>query len=184
MLGKDVTLLGKEYDYGTEILKDPEVESVIVEDTVASSKISNPVESEKANIMIHFYSKDDAEDLQKNSLIYYENTYLPNTGVIFGADEEFEVKTAFAGKVTDITDDEFFGKCVVVEHSQNLRTYYYGLANISVQVGDELQNDAVLGTSQNNVILNEKKTFLMEVYYNNELLNPEKFIGTRITDYK
>ena len=32
--------------------------------------------------------------------------------------------------------------------------------------------------------MNNKKTFLLEVYYNNELINPETFIGTKITDYE
>ena len=41
----------------------------------------------------------------------------------------------------------------------------------------------MLGVSKNNEINNDKKTFLFEVYYNNKLLNPIKFIGTKITDY-
>ena len=167
LLGRDLSLTNKDYDYGTDALKD----------------IDAPVDNENATIDVHFYSKDADETTQQKSLIYYENTYLPNTGILYSADEAFEVKVVASGKVTEILDDEFFGKVVVVEHSQNVRTYYYGLDNISVAVNDELAKGAVLGMSKNNAIMDTKKTFLLEVYHNNKLINPEEFIGTKITDY-
>lgn len=182
LLGTNVALVDKDYEYGVSALKDT-IKSVVGEDTIVSSYISSPVEEGKAEISVHFYSKEATEEDQRNSLIYYENTYLPNTGILYTSDEEFNVLTAFNGKVTDILDDEFFGKYVVVEHTDTLRTYYYGLENIEVAVGDELTSGAVIGVSKNNEIMNTKKSFLFEVYHNNELINPETFIGTKVTDY-
>ncbi len=182
LLGRDLSLTNKDYDYGTDALKD-NVESVLMEDTIVEEDIDAPVDNENATIDVHFYSKDADEATQQKSLIYYENTYLPNTGILYSADEAFEVKVVASGKVTEILDDEFFGKVVVVEHSKNVRTYYYGLDNISVAVNDELAKGAVLGMSKNNAIMDTKKTFLLEVYHNNKLINPEEFIGTKITDY-
>lgn len=181
LLGSNLDFSSKDYDYGTGALKDI-VESVIVEDEIASSSIESPVE-DTVEISIHFYNKDADEKEQQSSLIYYENTYLPNTGVLYTDDNEFEVKTIFAGKVVDILDDEFFGKYVVVEHSENLRSYYYGLTNIEIKVGDELATGDIIGVSQTNEIVNDKKSFLLEVYHNNELINPETVIKTKITDY-
>ena len=182
-LGKSVDLKSQDYDYGINALKE-KVESVIVEDEVTSSSISSPVDENKANIEIHFYNKDDEEKNQQQSLIYYENTYLPNTGLIYTATEAFEVKNVFEGKVTDILTDEFFGKYIVIEHTNNLRTYYYGLEEILVEVGDEISNRTVLGTSKINTIINNKNSFLFEVYHNNKLVDPEDFIGSKITDYE
>ena len=183
LLGNNLSLKDTNYNYGTETLKD-NVESVIVEDEIASSNIVEPVDKDKATASIHFYSKDDTSDVQEQSLIYYENTYIPNTGTLYTSDEPFEVKSVFEGKVTDILDDEFFGKYIVVEHTKNLRTYYYGLEEIEVEVGDEITSGGVLGISKVNEIINNKKSFLLEVYHNNELINPETFIGTKITDYE
>ena len=183
LLGNNLSLKDTNYNYGTEALKD-NVESVIVEDEIASSNIVEPVDKDKATASIHFYSKDDTSDVQEQSLIYYENTYIPNTGTLYTSDEPFEVKSVFEGKVTDILDDEFFGKYIVVEHTKNLRTYYYGLEEIEVEVGDEITSGGVLGISKVNEIINNKKSFLLEVYHNNELINPETFIGTKITDYE
>lgn len=183
LLGNNLNLKQKDYDYGTDTLKD-KVETVIVEDKITTSTISAPVDNNSASISIHFYKKEDNEDRQKNSLIYYENTYLPNTGTLYTSDETFDIKSVFEGKVTEILDDEFFGKYVVVEHTKNIRSYYYGIDEIDVKVGDEVKTGTILGTSKVNEIMNNKKSFLLEVYYNNELIDPETFIGTKITDYE
>ncbi|MBE6156587.1 MAG: M23 family metallopeptidase [Firmicutes bacterium] len=182
LLGSGLTLSDKDYNYSTGVIQDT-IESVVVEDTIASSKIKAPIEEGKAEISVHFYSKDAEDDRQQSSLIYYENTYLPNTGVLYTSTETFNVLSAFSGKVIDILDDEFFGKCVVIEHTANLKSYYYGVEEIEVAVGDELTSGAVIGVSKNNEIMNNKKSFLFEVYHNNELINPETFIGTKVTDY-
>ena len=182
-LGEGINLKDKDYNYSKEIL-DHNVESAVVEDKEVSNLISSPIDAGSAQISVHYYHRDDDELRQQESLIYYENTYLPNTGTLYASDEPFEVKATFDGKVIDILDDEFFGKCVVIEHSSNLRTYYYGLEEISVSKDSSISNGQVLGVSKNNEIMNSKKTFLLEVYYNNELINPEDFVGTKITDYK
>ncbi len=182
-LGRSINLKDKDYKYGTGIL-DSDIETVIGEENTVSNTISSPIDEGSASISVHYYQKEDDAARQQTSLIYYESTYLPNTGILYASDNEFDVKATFDGKVVDILNDEFFGKCLVIEHSVNLRTYYYGLDNINFKKGDNVANGEVLGTSKNNEILNNKKTFLLEVYYNNELLNPEEFIGTKITDYK
>lgn len=182
-LGSSINLKNKNYDYGINALKE-NVESVIVEDTVTTNIISSPVDENKANIEIHFYNKDADEKNQQQSLIYYENTYLPNTGAMYTNNESFEVKNVFDGKVTDILDDEFFGKYVVVEHTNNVRTYYYGVDEIEVAVGDKISSGTIIGVSKVNSIINNNYSFLLEVYYNNKLIDPEKFIGSKITDYE
>jgi len=180
-LGSSFSLKDIDYNYGTDALID-KVESVIVEDVVASSVIESPADTNL--ISVHFYDYEEEQSLREKSLIFYEQTYLPSTGLVYASDTEFEVKTSFAGTVKEINSDEFFGEYVVVEHSANLKTYYYGLTDIEVQIGDELTNGTVIGMSKENAIMKGKKSLLFEVYYNNELINPEKFINTKITDYE
>lgn len=182
LLGSDYEFATKDYDFTTEIL-DKNVVPVVSEDDDASI-IASPVEEGTASITIHFYNSKDTEENQKNSLIYYENTYMPNTGILYTSDNDFNVLNAFDGKVTEIKDDEFFNKCVVIEHNNQLKTYYYGLQDITVAIGDELNKGDVIGVSSNNQIMNNKQSFLFEVYYNNNIMNPEKFISTKITDYE
>lgn len=183
ILGSNFEFEQDDYDYGINALTHI-VETVNAVDDYKTEEITSPIEEGKAEVSIHYYDSNSSEETQESSLIYYENTYMPNTGILYTSDEQFEVLTVFPGKVIDILEDEFFTKVVVVEHNKNLRTYYYGLNDIEVEVGNEITNGTVLGTSQSNAIMNTKKSFLLEVYFNNKLINPEKFIGTKITDYE
>lgn len=182
ILGSSSDFGEKEYKYSTTVLRD-NVEPVMGEDITNETDITSPVDTSLANISIRYYDVKGTEADQQQSLIYYENTYLPNTGILYSSDNEFIVKTVFEGKVKEVNENEFFGKVLVVEHTNNLKTYYYGLNDIEVSLGDEITSGTVLGTAKNNEIMNNKKTFLLEVYYNNELMNPEKIIGTKITNY-
>ncbi len=155
LIGSSLDFEDTVYDYSTSILKG-NTETVVVEDTIASSTITSPVE-DGIEPLVHFYDYKDTEENQQNSLIFYENTYLPNTGTLYASDNEFIVKTIFAGKVTNIAEDEFFESYIVVEHTNNLVTYYYGISDIEVQIGDEITSGTVLGHSKNNEILNTKK---------------------------
>ncbi len=182
-MGRDIALTNKDYDYGTGILDNNDDVPVLEEDTNVVSDITKPIMDGAADIKVHFYSKDESEELQQNSLIYFENTYLPNTGILYASDEVFDVRSIYNGKVTDIIEDEFFGKCIVIEHQNNLKSYYYGLDNISVKKDEEITTETILGSAKNNEIESDKKTFLLEVYHNNKLVNPESVIGSKITDY-
>lgn len=183
LLGVDYSMANKDYNYSVSLV-DEEIKPVMNTDEEMVTDILPPVEENTASISVNYYEKDDSIENQEKSIIYYENTYLPNTGILYESNESFNVLSAFSGTVEDIRDDNFFGKYIIIEHSNNLKTYYYGLEDIEVNIGDEVTRNAVLGVAKNNEINNDKKTFLFEVYYNNKLLNPSKFIGTKITDYK
>lgn len=182
-LGSDYQFANKDYDYTTPTIIE-NIEAVIKEDTNLSEGIISPVEEGVANISIHYYNYKDTEEHQKNSLIFYENTYLPNTGILYSSDSAFDVKTVSSGKVIDIKDNELFGKVVVVEHSKSLKTYYYGLDEIEIEKDSNINEGTIIGKSKNNSIMNTKNTFLLEAYHNNELINPESIIGTKIEDYE
>ena len=140
-----------------------------------SFPIIKPYTSENVEIAKYFYDTKSDEDKQQNSLIYYENTYMKNTGILYSSDEEFDCITVLDGKVANIKDDEVLGKVVEIEHNQNLRTIYYSLANIDVKVGDTLSQGEIIGKSGLNKISDAKNNLLFEVYYNGTLLNPEEF---------
>ena len=125
LFGSDDVLITKEYNYGTNILDNTNIKPVVVEDEITSNVISSPIDEGMAEISIHYYNKNDDETRQQNSLIYYEYTYLPNTGILYTSNESFEVKTVYMGKVTEILEDEFFGKCIVIEHENNISGIFF-----------------------------------------------------------
>ena len=170
------------YNYGVPVLK--EGTRSVMEETTNDGIISSPVDTTTTNIEVYYYSKDDAEDRQEKSLIYYENTYLPNSGVIYTNENAFEIKSAYDGKVIEVKDDEILGSYVVVEHNENLKTYYYGLDKIEVEKDNEITEGTVLGLSKVNNIAANKTSCLFEAYYKGVTINPESIINANIENYE
>lgn len=171
------------YNFSTDIIKDPTV-PVVETDEQSNTAFISPVDTTIVNIGINFYSKEDDQTRQENSLIYYENTYLPNTGILYTSDKEFEIKSVSNGKVLEVKEDEIMGSYVVIEHNTNLKTYYYGLTNILVKADDEVTSGTVIGNSKENNISKGNNSFLFEVNYKGETINPEKLIDSKISDFE
>lgn len=134
-----------------------------------------PYKSDKVTINKAYYSKDDSEEDQQNALIYYENTYLPNSGIIYASAEEFDVNTVLDGTVIDIKEDELLNTVVYVSHSNNITTIYYGLKDVNVKVNDQVMQGDILGKSNTNKFCSENYSLLFEVNNNGEVIDPEEF---------
>lgn len=176
---------GKESNGGYNFSKDimEEVVSPVV-DTTTGDTIISPVDTTSVNISINFYSKSDDETRQQDSLIYYENTYLPSTGILYTSDSSFEINCVSSGKVLEVKEDEIMGSYVVVEHNSKLKTYYYGLKDILVKENDEVTRGTVIASSNINNISKDNNSFLFEVNYNGSFINPEDIINKNIKDYE
>lgn len=172
----------EEYNFSTGVMKE-EVKPV-VETENNDGIISSPVDLESVKISVYYYSKDDETTRQEQSLILYEDTYLPNSGILLTSDNVFEVKSVYDGKVLEVKDDEILGTYVVIEHNTNLKTYYYGIDNIEVKQDDEVKEGTILGTSKENNISKGNKSCLFEAYYKGQTINPEKLINANIQDYE
>ena len=114
--------------------------------------------------------------LAEKSLILYNNTYMPNTGILYKANESFDVIAVLDGTVIDITADEIMGNIVTVKHSNNLTTIYQSLNEVKVLVGDLLKQGDVIGNSGINKIDSTSENMLLfEVISNGEYIDPENF---------
>jgi len=143
--------------------------------TYTNDKIIKPITVD-ATTEINFYDKDADPKIQEKSLIYYANTYMPNTGILYSHSEEFEVICVMDGIVEDIKPDEVMGNIITIKHSNNLRTIYQSLNEVKVTVGQELKQGELIGTSGMNKIKADKEQMLLfEVVYNSININPELF---------
>ncbi len=143
--------------------------------------ISRPYTSEAVSVDKYFYDINAEEDKQVNSLIYFQNTYMKNTGILYKAQESFDAVAVLSGKVLNVRTDEIFGNVVEVEHNTNLRTIYYSLGEVKVKVGDMLIQGQTIGTSGANKISEAKNSLLFEAYYNGALVNPESIYDVDAT---
>ena len=145
--------------------------------------ISKPFNNESVTISKYFYNKDADDTSKESSIIYYEDTYMQNTGVLYSADEQFDVLACLPGTITNIKDDEILGKVVYVEYNTNLTIVYYSLESTNLKIGDQIEQDAIIGKSGNNKLENEKKySLLIEVYLKGNLINPLDFYEMSIEE--
>ena len=116
-------------------------------------------------------------------LILYENTYMPNTGILYSSEEEFNVLATLDGKITKISKDDLLGNVIEITHSSNLVTTYYSVDNIIVTEGQTIAAGEVIATSgKNNISSTSDNMMLFEVSLNGTNINPENYYKTSLED--
>jgi stage II sporulation protein Q len=150
---------------------------------VQNEGIIKPFDSENVVIDINYYEKDSDEETQQKSLILYENTYMPNTGILYSNNEQFDCITTLDGTVTKISKDELLGNVIEITHSSSLITTYYSIDNINVSEGQSLKQGDIIGTSgKNNISSTSDNMLLFEVSLNGNNINPENYYQTKLED--
>ena len=144
--------------------------------TEPEAKVIEPVKENTTEKINYFYDREADDATQQKSLIYFENTYMQNTGIIYGSDETFDVISVLDGTVKEIKEDNILGKVIEVEHANNIRTIYYSLNEVMVKQGDSVTQGQIIGLSGKSKLETGKtNNLLFEVYQNGNLMNPEKF---------
>ena len=144
--------------------------------TEPEAKVIEPVKENTAEKINYFYDRESDDATQQKSLIYFENTYMQNTGIIYGSDEVFDVVSVLDGTVKEIKEDNILGKVIEIEHANSLRTIYYSLNEVMVKQGALVTQGQIIGLSGKCKLETGKtNNLLFEVYQNGNLMNPEKF---------
>jgi len=145
-----------------------------------SDSIVKPFASDKVQVSKGFYDINAEESSQQKSLIYYERTYMENTGVLYTSTEKFDAIATMDGTIKDIKEDEVLGIVVEVENTSKVTTIYYSLGELNVAVGDTIKQGDVIGTSGTNKLESENtNALLFEVYIDGNLKNPEEFYNMK-----
>ena len=166
-------------DNVTPVIKEEETPT----DVTTESKIVKPFTSTSVGISKSYYDMTDDEATQQNSLVYYEQTYLQNSGVLYSSDEVFDVLATYDGTVTNVSTDEILGNVVEITHNPNLKTVYYSLGEVTVKKDDVVTCGDIIGKSGDNLLEGEKdNSLLVEVYYNGNTIDPEDFYNMNIED--
>ena len=184
MLG---TSLQNIVDYSDEDLSvstvNDEATPVISTEEEEEGSFIKPYTSEKVKLAKSYYDMKDEEQKQQNSLIFYGNTYLQNTGVLYSSDEVFDVLSVYDGEVSRIDSDEILGNVVEITHNNNLKTIYYSLSEINVKEQDKVSKGDIIAKSGDNGLESvSDNSLLFEVYYNGKAINPEEFYNMNIKD--
>ena len=165
------------YNYSMSVFNETESDTPVMEETKTPQQASAPFDSYSVGVEKEFYSKDASKEEQEASLIYYEGTYMQNTGILYSSEEEFAVMAILDGTVKDIKKDEILGNMLTIEHDNNLTTIYYTLEDIKVKVGDSVKQDDVIAKSGSSKLQTSKPyTLLFETYLEGNLVNPNSIL--------
>jgi len=146
--------------------------------------VSNPYQADGVKIIRYFYNIEDDVDKQKEAIIYYNNTYMPNTGLDYQSDNQFEIISILDGVVIDIKEDEILGKIIEIKHDNELVSSYSGLSEISVQKGENVTIGQKIGMSGTNKLNNSLGNNLhLEIYQNGLNIDPNQVIGKKLGDF-
>ena len=140
--------------------------------------LKNPVKDE-VGIVRYFYNKDDESSKQQQSLILFEGVYRANQGVDYALkNQAFDVLASISGTVTKKTNDPVLGWIVTITNADKISTTYESLSKVSVELNKEVKQGDVIGVSGENIYEADLKNHLHFILQKeNQLLNPEKFIG-------
>lgn len=155
------------------------------EETKDITQPVKPFTSTSVSISKSFYDMTDDDLKQQNSLVYYEKTYLQNSGVLYVSQEQFDIVNVLDGKVTNVGVDDILGNFVEITHNANLKTIYYSLDDVLVKKDDEVKANTIIALSGTNKIEKDSSnSLLFEVYLNGVAINPEDFYNMNVDDLK
>lgn len=161
--------LEDEVDYVNEVILDDTYPVVSVKEVVLRPFLDDTVVVKKG-----FYNLQSSFEEQQASLVYYEGTYMPHSGVDYKGIDVFDVVSILDGKVTKISENTLLGKTIEVVHSNNLISIYQSLGEVLVNEGDEIVQGQLLGKSGESNISKDLGNHLhFELIYNGKNINPE-----------
>ena len=138
--------------------------------------ILRPYTNANVKIVKNFYDYKADEESQEDSIVYYGNTYMQNSGVDYGMDDEFEVVSILDGTVMEVVDDDILGKTVKIKHTNDLISVYQSMGNVDVKVDDVVTQGMIIGKSGTANVSPELGNHLhFELYYQGSVVNPENY---------
>lgn len=172
-------------DYSQSLMQDV-TESVLGETKEEDEETTKPIKpyvAQSVTAKVQYYNKDDDNAKQQNSLIVYQSTYMPSTGVLYSSNEEFDVMVVMDGVIKNINEDDIMGTVVEVSHNSNLTTYYYSLKEVNLSVGDEVKTGTILGAAAPNKIYDKENNLFFEVYYQGQSIDPDIFYEMNLDEF-
>lgn len=169
--GKDQKLSDPSHVY--HLLDDFEL-PVVSEQSV---EIGRPYTDENVTIAKQYYDYRGSEEEQQKSIIYYEDTYIQNTGVSYSSGGEvFDAVAILDGEVVDVKEDTLLGNIVTIKHTANITSVYQSISDIQVKKGDTVQKGMVIGKSGvSNISQDLGNHLYFELIIDNISVNPEEY---------
>lgn len=155
------------------------VNSDIDSSAVKLNNVNKPYLGDNIEIGRNYYDVDSDSLSQEKSIIFFENTYIQNTGVDYVSENAFDIVSILPGKVLEVSSDENLGNIIKIEHSDDIISVYECVDDIKVKVGDEVTSGQVIAKSgTSNINKDFKYSLHFEIFDDDININPNNFLET------
>lgn len=148
-----------------------------------SSKILRPYNDTDIKIVKSFYDYQSEATTQENSLIYYEGTYMPSSGVSYSNGKSFDVVSILDGKVLEVREDELLGNVITIEHENGITSVYQSVNEITVKANDNVSSGQIIAkSSKSNISTDLENHLYFELILDGVCVNPENYYEKTIDE--
>lgn len=144
---------------------------------VSTSKtIVKPYLDSDVSLVKGFYDYKADSDSQEKSIIFYENTYMQNSGVTYSSEKVFDVISILDGIVISVENNDILGTTVEIRHDNDLISVYQSLSNVNVKKDDKvIQGQIIAKSGLSNIEKDLGNHLHFELYYKGKIVNPEEY---------
>lgn len=142
------------------------------------------VDSENVSVVKKFYETDAAKEEKEAALVTYNNTYSLSKGIDLAEKDgkDFDVSASLSGTVVKAEKDPVLGYVVEVEHADGLSTVYQSLSEVSVEQGDKVKQNQVIGKSGKNLYSEDSGNHVhFEIRKDGVAMNPLNFMDKPVS---
>lgn len=148
-------------------------------------KFIKPFTSSDVTVKKTYYSKDDDEKNQENAIIYYENTYMQSTGILYTSKSNFDVVAIYDGIVTSVKEDDLLGNTIEIKHEDGMTSLYQSLNEVKVKENDSVkQGDIIASSGVSNLFKDEENALYFEIVNDGKNINPLLCYDKTISEIK
>lgn len=150
-------------------------DNIYVPVVVQTNIITRPYYNGEVSINKEFYDYNKPQESQENAIIFYENTYMQNSGVSYKNKENFEVVSILDGTVIEVTDNEILGKTIKIRHENDIVSTYQCLSQVNINIDDIVTRGQVIGMSGTSSLYTTDSNLHFELTYQGKNINPEDY---------
>lgn len=157
--------------------------STTIEVSKKEEVMVKPYTDDKVTVGKNYYDYQESNINQENSIVYYEGTYIQNSGVDYVLNEKFDVVSCLKGTVIKAEKTDLMGYVVEIRYNNDLIVSYQSLSEVKVSINDTVEQGQIIGVSGNSVIGSELGNHLhLELYFKGLTINPEDYYNKNIKD--
>lgn len=173
------------YEYESSDLTGKKNDTPAIEVNSALENLKMPVNPMETTVKMEFYDFNASEEKQEAALVFYNNTYVPHTGIDFTSKdgETFDVVSALSGEVTRVDEDATLGNVIEIEHDKGIVTQYQSVKDVKVKVGDKVKQGQVIAMAGQSLFDEESGTHVhFEVRKDGVAVNPTNYFNKPVSE--